>query len=421
MSSNDIALRVENLGKMYRLGHERPKASGLAGKVKQGLGAPFEWLVSQMRPPSEEETLWALKDVSFEIKRGEVVGFIGHNGAGKSTLLKILSRITEPTEGFAEIHGRIAALLEVGTGMHPELTGRENIYMNGTVLGMKKREIDRKLDEIIDFSGIERFLDTPVKRYSSGMRVRLGFAIAAHLEPEILVVDEVLAVGDAEFQKKCLGKMEDVAKGGRTVLFVSHKMAAVETLCSRACVLNRGTIIDDGATITAIETYMSLLSSTAVGVDIGDNVERSGNGDVVFAGFHLENTNGKTVTRFSSGENLCLVFKLKINAQRANKVDVGFNIHTQYGEVIARLYSSYVNKCWDFEGEQCAVVRCNVRNMLLSPGRYLIKGRIMVNGIESDWLKMPLGSIEMELGEFYGKDTHVEGLASPLLVDGSWE
>jgi len=206
--------------------------------------------------------LWALRGVSFEVKRGEVVGIIGRNGAGKSTLLKILSRITEPTEGRAEIHGRVGSLLEVGTGMHPELTGRENIYLNGCILGMRKAEIDAKFDEIVDFSGIERFIDTPVKRYSSGMRVRLGFAIAAHLEPEILVVDEVLAVGDVEFQKRCLGKMKDVAGHGRTVLFVSHNMTAVKSLCGNGICLDDGEIVYADAADATVDAYLARTSPT---------------------------------------------------------------------------------------------------------------------------------------------------------------
>ena len=215
-----------------------------------------------------EDVIWAVKDVSFEIEEGEVVGIIGRNGAGKSTLLKILSRITEPTGGRAVIRGRVSSLLEVGTGFHPDLTGRENVYMNGTILGMTKREIDRKFDEIVDFSGVERFLDTPIKRYSSGMQVRLAFAVAAHLEPEILIVDEVLAVGDAEFQKKCLGKMQDVARGGRTVLFVSHNMAAVGNLCSRGIVLSNGAVSFEGNAESAVENY------TRSTIDMAQNAEK---------------------------------------------------------------------------------------------------------------------------------------------------
>jgi len=257
MSFDDIAIRVENLGKRYVIGREAPPAATFGARVRQALASPFSWLTSQVRGPSDEEILWALRDVSFEVKRGEVLGVIGRNGAGKSTLLKVLSRITEPTTGHAEMHGRIGALLEVGTGMHPELTGRENIYLNGTIIGMRKAEIDSKFDEIVDFSGIGRFLDTPVKRYSSGMRVRLGFTIAAHLEPEILIVDEVLAVGDAEFQKKCLGKMKDVAGHGRTVLFVSHNMAAVTQLCDRAMFLKDGCKAMVGEVDDAIASYLS--------------------------------------------------------------------------------------------------------------------------------------------------------------------
>ena len=227
---SDIAIRVENLGKMYRIGRAQQRHDTLRDLIVDTAAHIKDW---GKRGDKSDETIWALKDVSFEVRRGEVVGIIGRNGAGKSTLLKILSRITEPTTGRAEIHGRVGSLLEVGTGFHPELTGRENIYLNGAILGMRRFEIERRFDEIVAFSEIERFLDTPVKRYSSGMYVRLAFAVAAHLEPEILLVDEVLAVGDAAFQKKCLGKMGNVAETGRTVLFVSHNMAAVSNLCKR--------------------------------------------------------------------------------------------------------------------------------------------------------------------------------------------
>src|SRR5262245_29026687 len=237
MSSSDMAISVRGLSKAYTIVHET-RQSTLAETVLQRLRRPLH------RPM--RETFWALKDVSFEVKRGDVVGIIGRNGAGKSTLLKLLSQITEPTTGEVELHGRVGSLLEVGTGFHPELTGRENVYLNGSILGMKKKEIDRKFDEIVAFSGVEKFLDTPVKRYSSGMHVRLAFSVAAHLETEILVVDEVLAVGDLDFQKKCLGKMGDFAKCGRTVIFVSHNMAAVKALCSSAILLANGRLIAKG-------------------------------------------------------------------------------------------------------------------------------------------------------------------------------
>ncbi|HOV68250.1 MAG TPA: ABC transporter ATP-binding protein, partial [Methanoregulaceae archaeon] len=237
--SDDIAIRVNGLGKRYRIAHETASYKTLGETITRAVKAPFRRLTGEA-PARTTEEFWALKDVSFEVKRGEVVGIIGRNGAGKSTLLKILSRITTPTEGTVEVHGRIGSLLEVGTGFHPELSGRENIYLSGSILGMKRSEIDAKFDEIVKFAEMERFLDTPVKRYSSGMYVRLAFAVAAHLEPEILIVDEVLAVGDAKFQKKCLGKMSDVAREGRTVLFVSHNMSAVRSLCTKGLLLQDG-------------------------------------------------------------------------------------------------------------------------------------------------------------------------------------
>jgi lipopolysaccharide transport system ATP-binding protein len=254
---SDVAIRVENLSKMYRIGAREAQSRGLGQTVRSLATSPFAYLQRMRRPPTDEETLWALKDVSFEVKQGEVIGVIGRNGAGKSTLLKILSRITEPSGGEAQVFGRVGSLLEVGTGFHPELTGRENIYLNGAILGMRRYEIDRKFDEIVDFSGVEKFLDTPVKRYSSGMYVRLAFAVAAHLEPEILLVDEVLAVGDAEFQKKCLGKMGDVAKGGRTVLFVSHNMVAVLSLCKCIVWLDQGQVRRSGVNQDVVPAYMT--------------------------------------------------------------------------------------------------------------------------------------------------------------------
>jgi lipopolysaccharide transport system ATP-binding protein len=282
---SDIAICVENLSKLYRIGFAKNRHDTLRDKLTEVVTAPFRRLssvfghsYSVVRPRSSvvnssvlshrssvlgprssvacNDTIWALKDVSFEVKRGEVVGIIGRNGAGKTTLLKILSRITEPTEGYAKICGRVSSLLEVGTGFHPELTGRENIYLNGAILGMKKAEIERKFDEIVEFSGVEKFIDTPVKYFSSGMHVRLAFSVAAHLEPEILLVDEVLAVGDVEFQKKCLGKMRTVTGEGRTVLFVSHNMAAIRNLCQRTLLLDRGMLVTDGDTERTIAQYL---------------------------------------------------------------------------------------------------------------------------------------------------------------------
>jgi len=255
---SDIAIRVENLSKLYHIGELHQRHDTLRDALTDSMAriTRIARKNNSNNSRQKEDAIWALKDVSFEVKRGEVVGIIGRNGAGKSTLLKILTRITEPTSGRAVLHGRVGSLLEVGTGFHPELTGRENIYLSGALLGMHKQEIERRFDEIVDFSGVEKFIDTPVKRYSSGMYVRLGFAVAAHLDPEILLVDEVLAVGDAQFQKKCLGKMGDVAKEGRTVLFVSHNMVAVQSLCGRAFLLDEGEISARGGVKTVVATYL---------------------------------------------------------------------------------------------------------------------------------------------------------------------
>ena len=274
---SEVAIRCEGLGKQYRIG-KRERYRTLRDTLTDAMYAPFRRIRSAFQPsslpasqhPNGDDTIWALKDVSFEIKQGEVVGIIGRNGAGKSTLLKILSRITEPTEGTAEIHGRVGSLLEVGTGFHPELTGRENIYLNGAILGMRKAEIGRNFDEIVAFAEVEQFIDTPVKHYSSGMYMRLAFAVAAHLEPEILLVDEVLAVGDLAFQKKCLGKMSDVAKEGRTVLFVSHNLAAVGRLCTRGIYLAEGRIAYDGLAQSAIGLYVKQLPTAEAALTYRD-------------------------------------------------------------------------------------------------------------------------------------------------------
>ncbi len=259
---SNIAIRVENLSKLYHIGKRQNGYQTLRDTIMDAFVAPFrragKLLKGQATGAAElDEIIWALKDVSFNVTHGEVVGLIGRNGAGKSTLLKILARITEPTEGYAEIKGRVGSLLEVGTGFHPELTGRENIYLSGAILGMKKNEIKRKFDEIVEFAEVEKFIDTPVKHYSSGMYLRLAFAVAAHLEPEILLVDEVLAVGDSRFQKKCINKMQDVGKSGRTVFFVSHNMSAVTRLCDRTILLDEGKIIADGRSEDVVSVYLN--------------------------------------------------------------------------------------------------------------------------------------------------------------------
>lgn len=271
MSDNNIAIKAENISKCYRIGLKEDMHDSFAKSIFSFVKSPLKnyrkyrslYKFDDLQSDSDNpDVIWAIQDVSFEVREGEIVGIIGVNGAGKSTLLKILSKITDPTGGRAELRGRISSLLEVGTGFHPELSGRENVYLNGTILGMRKKELDRKFDEIVDFSGVEKFIDTPVKRYSSGMKVRLAFAVAAHLEPEILLIDEVLAVGDAQFQKKCLSKMEDIGKHGRTILFVSHNMPAVTRICPRTILLNRGGVLQDGPSHNVISYYMGTEKGT---------------------------------------------------------------------------------------------------------------------------------------------------------------
>ena len=298
---NDVIIRAERLGKKYRIRHQKPaRYTALRDVIADRVRSLFS-AASHGGPDESVEDFWALKDVGFEIRKGEVVGVIGRNGAGKSTLLKILSRITEPSEGRVELDGRVASLLEVGTGFHPELTGRENIFLNGSILGMPAADIRRRFDEIVAFADVERFLDTPVKRYSSGMYVRLAFAVAAHMEPEILIVDEVLAVGDAEFQKKCIGKMQDVSRGGRTVIFVSHNMAAIKSLTSRAMVLAKGRVELDGSSEEAIAFYTR---TTAAGDDSGARKDWGKGTHTRILDVRMVDSTGATFARYEPGAPL---------------------------------------------------------------------------------------------------------------------
>jgi lipopolysaccharide transport system ATP-binding protein len=315
-----IAIRVVSLGKRYYIGARRAAYRTLREQVVSSLSAPYRRTRDLLRGHATgaaelNEAIWALRDVSFEVRQGEVLGIIGRNGAGKSTVLKILSRITEPTEGYADIAGRISSLLEVGTGFHPELTGRENTYLNGAILGMKRADINRKFDEIVDFSGVEQFIDTPVKHYSSGMRVRLAFAVAAHLEPDILVIDEVLSVGDADFQQKCLGKMGTVARSGRTVLFVSHNLPMVEHLCGRALLLRDGRIVDEGSPAEVIRSYLAELPQLAA-MPLRERTDRRGAGELRATAIELLDENGQPITRPRSGHTLTVRLHYEVEPGR---------------------------------------------------------------------------------------------------------
>lgn len=305
-------IRAEGLSKQYQIGAREEGYSTLRETIVRTVSAPLKRL-RRGRERSADELIWALKDVSFEVAPQEVVGIIGRNGAGKSTLLKILSRITKPTVGEVDLYGRVGSLLEVGTGFHPELTGRENIYLNGAILGMKRAEIEQKFDEIVAFAEVEKFLDTPVKRYSSGMYVRLAFAVAAHLEPEILIVDEVLAVGDANFQKKCLGKMGEVAKEGRTVLFVSHNMIAVKSLCSRAMLLEGGRLTHQGSVDKVVDVYLTAGTDMAKTGIIPDDAPRLyGTGEAKFRAVQLTDLEGRIISQLYLGQPFRVVLTFDV-------------------------------------------------------------------------------------------------------------
>jgi lipopolysaccharide transport system ATP-binding protein len=307
-SKLDSAITIENLGKKYSIGRQRANGDGMRHAIESAMRQPLTWLRSRQEAKLKQVDFWALRGVSLQIKRGEVVGIIGSNGAGKSTLLKLLSRITVPTEGRIHIHGRVASLLEVGTGFHPELTGRENIFLNGAILGMRRAEITRKFDQIVEFAEIDEFLDTPVKRYSSGMYVRLAFAVAAHLDPEILIVDEVLAVGDAAFQKKCLGQMESFAGAGRTILFVSHNVEAVQTLCQRVVWMRDGQVYRDGETDEVIGDYLDDIATEKV--QALTNQEYG----LILEQVVLKNDLGEECRQFGPGEDL--IVEINYDAQK---------------------------------------------------------------------------------------------------------
>jgi len=359
------AISADNISKQYRLGELHRSLS-----LREALTNVARRLVTRQR--SHIETIWALKDISFTIQEGEVVGIIGRNGAGKSTLLKVLSKITYPTSGRMRVRGRVASLLEVGTGFHDELTGRENILLNGSILGMKKREIEAKLDSIVEFADVEQFLDTPVKRYSSGMRLRLGFAVAAHLEPDALLVDEVLAVGDAGFQKKCLGAMGNLHTSGRTVLFVSHNLAAVENLCPRVLWIDKGRIRADGDSRSVIQSYLSTFAeSQGAGTDLRTVEHRKGSGDIRCTRMELLGRDGKPLPVVRSGDEL--VIRLHYQAfRRIQEPHFGIEVYTNMGTLITSIntWTTGFNIASLHPGE--GHIDAHVNSLNLNPDRYYL-------------------------------------------------
>jgi lipopolysaccharide transport system ATP-binding protein len=414
---DDLSMRVTGLGKQFRIGERSGSYRTFRDAITSAASAPLRRLGSggNGSPPGY---FWALKDVSFDVRKGEVLGIIGRNGAGKSTLLKILSRITEPTAGRAEIYGRVGSLLEVGTGFHPELTGRENIFLSGAILGMKRSEIESKFDEIVKFAETERFLDMQLKHYSSGMQVRLGFAVAAHLEPEILIIDEVLAVGDAEFQKKCLGKMKDVAREGRTVLFVSHNMPAVMNMCTRVILMGAGKVVEDGKTGDVIQDYLSLIDNITM-VPLSERTDRKGNQAMRFTSFGLTGRDGRNVNTIYSGDSLGIRLKYRSGkASSLKNVHVSIGVHGTYDENLFCL-STTVNDQDYPELPSEGAIMCNIPRLPLQPGKYNITIFSTVNGVIADWIQNA-GTIDVEAGNFFntGKLPPVE--QGPFLVDQLW-
>jgi lipopolysaccharide transport system ATP-binding protein len=373
MSPDNLAIHVSNLSKKYTIGGPQERYLTFRDAIVNSVKAPFKRLSSH-EPPQE---FWALKDVSFDVEQGEVVGIIGRNGAGKSTLLKILSRITSPTEGTVDLYGRVGSLLEVGTGFHPELTGRENIYLSGSILGMKKREIEDKLDEIVKFSEIEKFLDTPAKRYSSGMYVRLAFAVAAHMDTEILLIDEVLAVGDALFQKKCLGKMGDVAaKEGRTVLFVSHNMGAVQSLCEKCLLISQGSVIEYGPSIEVISKYLNNFNDLQ-GIHNFPHRNR-----LKFMITRISLLKGKEIcTQFLNSESLVVQIKYCIN-EEITGAQIAIELFSENGICILSSTSQDYNGLKNRVQPGNYSVECPIDLSLLRKGRYSIKVSSSVPAVE---------------------------------------
>ncbi|GIL15455.1 MAG: hypothetical protein BroJett039_06280 [Chloroflexota bacterium] len=435
---SEFAIEIQNLGKRYRIvkreDEELQKRSWLAA-----LGSSFDYLSRTLRPPTEDETLWALRDVSFNVKHGEVLGIIGRNGAGKSTLLKILSRITEPTEGRAIVRGRIGSLLEVGTGFHPDLTGRENVYFNGTILGMSKREIDRNLDEIVDFAEIEKFIDTPVKHYSSGMYVRLAFAVAAHLDPEILILDEVLSVGDEAFRKKCIDKMSKAATEGRTILYVSHNIPSVADLCVTGIWLQYGRVMSHGPVGNAIQDYLGSLAETSsqrrFKPTSGTTSKNGDNGALaksIAYGMSIEsvtlrNRRGELTHEFDPGDDLNIEIDYRCK-QRVNKPAVMLIIQSMYGTCFGAnmMLDGRIPEFLEGEG----VINCRFKRIPLMPQNYTIIMAIRThrgfgNRIDTIIERLEVGyfTVRGHLGDFGFKSPVLDELGRrsfPVIVPYEW-
>lgn len=410
-------ISLQNISKVYRID---PTTGGVASRTLQEdlvriVKSPFRFA-----SPSKKQEVWALDDVTFDVNEGEVIGLIGRNGAGKSTLLKILSRITEPTSGFADLNGRVGALLEVGTGFHTELTGRENIYLSGAILGMRRSEINRKFDQIVEFSGVSQYIETPVKRYSSGMAVRLAFAVAAHLEPEILLVDEVLAVGDAAFQKKSLGKMSEVAESGRTVVFVSHNMGAIKNLCTRAVLLDDGKVLADGDVDGVVQEYLVTASEKGEWhTNIANRTDRQGTGKLRFTDLQLLGANRDKVDAAIAGESIDFVLHYQRNSEGIQNGRIYIWLRDAFTKGLLRFGTDLTGQ--DFEDlPQEGKIVCHVPKFSLRPGRYYVDLGADIDGVKADRV-IRAETLDVIGGDYYGSGkvpTHPND--GDLLCDHSW-
>lgn len=417
---SDIAIHVEHLGKQYRIGQKAPYMT-FRDAITNAATAPFKRITRGTKSSDDQRKFWALKDISFDVEKGDVVGIIGRNGAGKSTLLKILSRITDPTEGYANIYGRVGSLLEVGTGFHPELTGRENVYLSGAIIGMKKAEIDGRFDNIVKFADIEKFLDTPIKHYSSGMQVRLGFAVAAHLETEILIVDEVLAVGDVNFQKKCIGKMGTIAKDGKTILFVSHNMAAVEKLCNRGILLNGGKVIYYGSQIDTITQYLKSLSGKTA--SLIERKDRIGSGEIKVIDIEIKDINGNILDNIKSGQDIdiYLHYETKTSYPR-NKVLAGLHIKT-YSDIPVFLQHNRLTKDEFNNLPNKGAFVCRINKLPLPQSSYRLGFSIMEDyGLNNEYLDSIGNAIEINVieGDYFGSGEIPPLTHGCCLVPAKW-
>jgi len=415
---SEIAIHCDGLAKQYQIG-ERERYKTMREAITGVFTSPFRRATTVPR----NGKFWALQDVSFDIKRGDVVGIIGRNGAGKSTLLKILSRITSPTAGRADIWGRVGSLLEIGTGFHPELTGRDNIYLNGAILGMKKSEIARKFDEIVAFSEVEKFIDTPVKRYSSGMYVRLAFAVAAHMETEILIVDEVLAVGDTQFQKKCLGKMGDVARHGRTVLLVSHNMAAIQSLCGHTILLQEGRNVYDGNPLEVTRFYLGSFDQQKQGgtVDLRSNALHREGKAAIFSSLCLKNGEGAVTTSYLPGDDLIVELNVDPPFPVSDPI-LSIGIDDAVGRrvfTVRSMYSDFHQPVLD----RPATIICTVRDLCLVPGRYA--AHIHVGTLYDRLLDLVYNafSFDVHASDYFGTGrlpSREMGDLGPVLIKSQW-